>query len=305
MSERAQKFFIPFFAVFLIFGCTKEKEAARSDLPPLKVLSVIGAASRGAPGVELKVNDTVKTGDRIITGDKSMVVLEIPDRSAVRIYENSSFTVRRRDALPGGSAPETQLYLDKGKSLLVIEKLTKGGTIAVRTPTAVASVRGTSFVVAVNADRVAGKAGTTGVKVIRGAVEVRSGERPAEKRVIRDGETVVVSGDAVVEDTKKIPENELMELKKDEKDLGNIIVIKAEKVTIKADKVIIKTGAPPQLKSENAIREYYNKLEEISLDDGSMLVGAVIFQDAASVKIHTVSGVIQVPTQSVKHIRMR
>lgn len=305
MPGYARKIFTPLLAVTIITGCAKEKEAARIDLPPLKVLTVIGTAGLNNPERKLTVNDQLKAGDRIITGDRSMVELLIPDHSAVKIYENSSFVVDRRKALSGGAAPETRMLLDRGKSLLVIDKLSKGGTVSVRTPTSVASVRGTSFVVAVNSDRVAGKPGATDVKVIQGTVEVQTGEGPGVKRFIRDGETVTVSGDAVVEETRKIPEQVLRELKIDAKDLSRAIIIKAEKVTIKAKSVTIKTGPAPVLKSENEIREFYNKLEEISIDDGSMLVGAVIYQDASTVKIHTVNGIIQVPTHSIKNIRMR
>ncbi|MBN1496487.1 MAG: hypothetical protein JXA07_06945 [Spirochaetes bacterium] len=58
------------------------------------------------------------------------------------------------------------------------------------------------------------------------------------------------------------------------------------------------------LNSERAIRIYYHKLEEINLDDGTRLIGAVISQKDGIARIHTVHGVIEVPVKSIKTIRM-
>ena len=64
-------------------------------------------------------------------------------------------------------------------------------------------------------------------------------------------------------------------------------------------------AAAPQLATDGAIRKYYNKLEQVDLDDGTRLVGAVIYQDARIVRIHTVHGIIEVPVSSVRSVRIR
>lgn len=65
-----------------------------------------------------------------------------------------------------------------------------------------------------------------------------------------------------------------------------------------------KTTAP-SLTTDSAIRKYYNKLEQVDLDDGTRLVGAVIYQDAVTVRIHTIHGIIDVPVTSIQRIRIR
>jgi hypothetical protein len=61
---------------------------------------------------------------------------------------------------------------------------------------------------------------------------------------------------------------------------------------------------PRELKTDREIRNFYHKLEEINLDDGTRLVGAVISQDRRTARIHTVHGVIEVPLKSIRNIRM-
>lgn len=66
-----------------------------------------------------------------------------------------------------------------------------------------------------------------------------------------------------------------------------------------------KAAPAPQLTTDSAIRQYYNKLEQIDLDDGTRFVGAVIYQDASAVRIHTVHGIIEIPVTSIKSIRIK
>ncbi|HOT46429.1 MAG TPA: hypothetical protein PLM53_16875 [Spirochaetota bacterium] len=61
----------------------------------------------------------------------------------------------------------------------------------------------------------------------------------------------------------------------------------------------------PDLKTDDQIRQHYNKLEEVHLDDGTRLVGAVIFQDRTTIKVHTIHGVVQLPVTSVQSITVR
>ncbi len=66
-----------------------------------------------------------------------------------------------------------------------------------------------------------------------------------------------------------------------------------------------KQNVIPDLKTDDQIKQYYNKLDEVYLDDGSRLVGAVIFQDRNILRIHTIHGVIQLPVTSVRIIKLR
>jgi hypothetical protein len=61
----------------------------------------------------------------------------------------------------------------------------------------------------------------------------------------------------------------------------------------------------PVLTTDSAIRKYYNKLEQVNLDDGTRLVGAVINQDGSTIRIHTIHGIVDVPVSSIRSIRIR
>ncbi len=66
-----------------------------------------------------------------------------------------------------------------------------------------------------------------------------------------------------------------------------------------------KENAIPNLETDEQIKRYYHKLEEVYLDDGSRLVGAVIYQDNKAMRVHTVHGVIELPVKSVRTIKLR
>jgi hypothetical protein len=66
-----------------------------------------------------------------------------------------------------------------------------------------------------------------------------------------------------------------------------------------------KAAPAPRLSTDSAIRKYYNKLEQVDLDDGTRFVGAVIYQDARTVRIHTVHGIIEIPVTSIRSIRIK
>lgn len=282
-------------------GCKKDKQEAGI----IRVQAVVGNVSINVQGNDARVGALLCPGDRIITGNDSMAIIQIPERSGIKIYENTDFRITAAHIGADGGVMDARFDLGGGRVFLSIEKLAKSRTIAVTTPTAVASVRGTSFMVAVGSAEDGQKEVTTGVSVVDGTVEVTAKNAPKETRTVTEGSAVVMAGNRVAEDTKNIAAGELKELKAQQSEIETSM--KGEPDT-KAKKVKNETAAqsaPPVLKSEQAIKEYYHKLEEVNLDDGSTLVGAVIYQDSRIARIHTTAGVVQIPTGSIVNIRMR
>lgn len=275
-------------------GCVKEKKEAA----PIRLSDKLGTVSLNRPGAEVPVDTVLKIGDRLITGEKSMAMVLLPDSSTIRIFEKSEFTIIKMESAGDEGGADTRLAVDKGRSMFVIEKLARGGRLSVTTPTAVAAVRGTTFTVEVR-----DKNSVTDLKVVRGSVYIEAKDEARVNSLVKDGEMIALSCSAVVDEKKPIPEKKLKELKEEEKSfIKDSEEPEKEEKKEAADKA---KSAPPVLKTEAAIKEYYHKLEEVSMDDGTILVGAVIFQNAAVAKIHTASGIIQVPTGSIKTIRMR
>lgn len=293
-------------AAALSDGCVKEKK----NEGPVTVVGKIGTVSLNAPGNELPINASLSAGDMILTGENSLVTLLFPEHSAVRVYETSVFTISKMGPAGTAAADDTEFAVEKGRALFIISKLAKPDSLRVTTPTAVASVRGTSFVVSVDErkESVAGPA--TGVTVLRGAVHVVVIKRPRVDCLVKEGEMLEVSDTTAPMEPTAIPKKALKELGEEEAALGKMsgrtegTAPEVEKGAAETVKKAAEKPAPV-LKTEKAIKEYYNKLEEVSLDDGTVLVGAVIYQNSSVARIHTPHGIIQVPTGSIKTIRMR
>jgi hypothetical protein len=93
----------------------------------------------------LKFKDDVFVNDRIVTGDRSIARMLLGGKAVVTVRERSSLTITE---LPGKST----IALDSGKVALAVarEKVRPGEEIEVRTPNAVAGVRGTVFIAEVS-----------------------------------------------------------------------------------------------------------------------------------------------------------
>ena len=122
------------------------------------------------PGDEINIDNT------IITGSKSSVDLLYGTSGIVRINENSKVSIA---AIADNQNTNTVVNMDQGKVFAAFSKL-KGGTgFNVKTPTVVASVRGTSF--AVETDTLGAR-----VAVLKGSVKampVKDGEVIENKEI--------------------------------------------------------------------------------------------------------------------------
>ncbi|AVQ11996.1 Sigma factor regulatory protein, FecR/PupR family [Leptospira santarosai] len=158
---------------------------------------------------------SLKTGDKVSTKDKSKVDIQFTDGSAVRISENS---VIEFDALTINSKgnSDTRLALVSGKVFAKVNKASKEDQFSVVTPTAIAGVRGTSFIV----DR--SKTDKAIVKVLDGAVAVAprlvvleglSEEEIAKNENLKKIQQSVASSEIVLE------KNQASVLKADDKSL--------------------------------------------------------------------------------------
>jgi hypothetical protein len=117
---------------------------------------------RGGKPMPVRVSMTCKTGDTLISFKASRVELRYPDNTLLRLDENTSLVLTDRS--PG--KPEPTL-LD-GKTWANVKRIVQGGTgFGVRTPTAVAAVRGTVF-------RVDGADSSSSVRLYEGKVDAAS-----------------------------------------------------------------------------------------------------------------------------------
>src|SRR6516164_5581054 len=136
--------------------------------------NVTAARTSAAQPVALKFKDDVFVNDRVVTGDRSLARLLLGGKAVVTVRERSALTITE---VPGRSTVD----LDSGKVAVAVakDKMRPGEQIEVKTPNAVAAVRGTVFIAEVirstaSADNA--QAGTTAnFYVLPGQVAVTTG----------------------------------------------------------------------------------------------------------------------------------
>jgi hypothetical protein len=112
--------------------------------------------------------EALADGDAVATGEKATAVVGLADGSRLKLRESSRLVL----TLPGPRSPLTEIMLSLGSVFAKAAKQMPGAEFHVRTPTAVAAVRGTQFFTAYGRDH--GKAQDLWLCVNEGAVEVKT-----------------------------------------------------------------------------------------------------------------------------------
>lgn len=138
------------------------------------------AADQAAEGVPADADMPLEAGDRVVTGADGTCEIALDAEHAITLKENSSFTLSKP------AKADTILELTVGSLLAKFSKLLAGQSVKVRTPTAVAAVRGTELGVEVEGSE-------SHVAVFdEGRVEVES--EGGKETLISNQETVVRRG---------------------------------------------------------------------------------------------------------------
>src|SRR5437016_397339 len=125
-------------------------------------------ATRATQPVPLKFKDDVLLQDKIATGEQSLARMLLGGKAVVTVRERSVLTITE---IPGRSTIE----IDSGKFALAVarEKMRPGEEIQIRTPNAVAGVRGTVVITEVErqgAQTTGNPAVVTNFYVLRGTI---------------------------------------------------------------------------------------------------------------------------------------
>jgi len=179
-------------AIAVIPACKKRP----GESPDVTVQFTVGDVSIvSAQGKKpAAVGDPVLYDESIVTGNSSFAELNFGTRGVIRVAENSSVTMA---ALKGSSGPEQVRFdMEKGKIYVIMSKLTKEEDFSIMTPTTLAAIRGTSFMVV--SDPASSK-----IYVLKGKVLVRLAKdgKLAEniEKLLEANRKVVVSEDLVGE----------------------------------------------------------------------------------------------------------
>jgi len=135
-------FIIALLSAMMIFPTCKKKPeqevTVQFSVGDAKIVSASGQkpASSG---------DILSFDDSIVTGKFSVVDLNFGTKGVIRITENSNVKMAMLQAKTG--TEETRFDMRKGKIFVILSKLSKGSNFSIITPTTLAAVRGTSFMV--------------------------------------------------------------------------------------------------------------------------------------------------------------
>lgn len=175
----------------------KETEVSTSRILEAKVTLVIGEAyllrEDNPERIAVKIGTRLKPSDVIITGKKSAVNVIISKRGIFKLKENSR--VSFKDLLVVDDENNvTRLKVTAGKVVLGLKKLAKDSVFEVETPTAVAGVRGTSFLVSVKREDTSAfpyfvkvskdKNIVTKIGVLAGKVEIINPQNPEQRYMV-------------------------------------------------------------------------------------------------------------------------
>ncbi|PJZ85781.1 lipoprotein LipL45 [Leptospira harrisiae] len=165
-----------------------------ADLSAVVVFAVGDSKIQHADQTEEKaqLGALLKSGDNVVTGDNGKVDIQFADGSSIRISPKSAIDFAKL-SMDNSGTTDTQIALVSGKVFAKVNKAKKEDNFTVVTPTAIAGVRGTSFIV----EAAEGKPAK--VKVVEGAVAFAPRVPALEKL-----STEEISGNA---DLKKLQES--------------------------------------------------------------------------------------------------
>lgn len=160
-----------------------------------------------------ELNMVLNQGDLIETGEKSRCNIVIGKDSYVSVKENSKLVLEQLTLNPDGSE-NTDIELKVGKSVINPKKLMKNDNFNVKTPTSVAAVRGTKFVVetepgkkvkvSVVEGKVAFKKRITAVEQVEGNGESANQIVDKINQKLEEDTTIIEANQAAEIDNKKV-----------------------------------------------------------------------------------------------------
>jgi len=303
MAIKTKISFLLFVFLIGIFGCSKspvsEKEEAKKEVEKkrseevsskkdivsleativMKIGKVKVYKSSDGKWENAYVGMKLREADSIKVFKNSSATLKTNSNSIIKLSENTVFALSDFRKVNGKEVNRFDLKL--GKVILRPRKLRPGEVFEVQTPTAVAGVRGTIFLVE------ADKKENTKIAVLEGIVYTK--RRVSLKDIKADKELIEKLQDKIASDVVVIEENQFVEVKK--KDLDRITeelkkAIEQKKLTLEnidlADKVIksIKVekklfGADVMKDFEEFTSEFKDVIGEIKIEKEEELVVSV------------------------------
>lgn len=255
---------------------------------------------RGGASVPVEIKGVAQEGDIFTIGEKSALILQSSDGLVIRFESNT-------EAVMSSITDITmrEISLNKGKVLSSVEKLQKGHGYAVKTPTAVASVRGTQFLTEFT--------GTKSIVAVgKGMVNVKRTAGAADEKLVEKGNSAVVETEKAIVELREVNKVETLELSKLEK---TPVVQEVEKKTPDELKQIFNEIEKTEVEINEQIKEEtgltpeemkakYGRIDVITLYSGRTIQGIIVSR-GESYRVLTTNGPVSIKAKDVRRTDVR
>jgi hypothetical protein len=285
---------------FVAANCGEKKE--QTSLESAKFTYVKGDVL--VSGKPATLGQTVSKDATIEVKNNSMAVLQFASAASITLKANSVLSIANLSKNDSGK-PVIELSQNTGSSF---SKIAKGQSeFSIKTPTAVAGVRGTSF------ELVVGNGKTTQIKLLEGKVQVSKPDATKEEMaaapVVEAGQKVEATAAGVAKPV------EITEAEKSSLQAMNTVeiapasgkVVVPESVekyaTGTAASASLTEAAKPEVKQLTLadIKAKYGRIAKIETKNGKSYVG-YFNQTGANMTIQTVHGQVSIPVASVQKV---
>ncbi|HEY1078730.1 MAG TPA: FecR family protein [Bdellovibrio sp.] len=174
----------------------------------------IESAKKGAS--DAKVGAKIYEGDTVVTGADSRAKIVMSDRNVINVNPDTKLQIAKYENDAASGKKNVEMNLLQGKVRNNVEQTYDGdkNKFQIKTPTAVAGVRGTQFLAGFNPSTQ-----MTSIVTFKGAVTLASigpgGKIIGAPVLVKKGETTTASGGAAPEPPKAMPKEEAKKLDAD------------------------------------------------------------------------------------------
>jgi hypothetical protein len=262
----------------------KKTEQANGTELKVKVSFVIGdvkvKTNLADAGSKPEVGSYLAKNQILITGEKGTADLQFSNGSSLKVKGNSEITMKTLLEKDGKITEE--VTMKKGLIVANINKQKQSDNFHVITPTVIAGVRGTRFLISVNPNE-KNTEDRTRVSVLDGSVgitkhrdEVAMSEEPILILDGNDSAQEMVKGG----DFKKTGITE-----------SDVKIIEGKENEAEENAAVAET--------EESLFAKYGRLEVLSLDGGKKITGVITSMDDNTFKVHTTKGYVDVDRKKV------
>lgn len=193
------KLLLSTFSLFILIGSMNPGLLYKSYTAAIvtKVIQDVKHKSGDSDWIQTKPATQLKTKDLLSTGKRSVAVLKFLDGSILRVRENTTIMIFA-DKKDKGLIKNTKL--ENGKIVFEVNKQSDDDSFIITTPTAVATIRGTSGLVEILDN------GSTLLIVETGVVEIESTGENKETKSVEAGTASIINPDGSIVSTESTEE---------------------------------------------------------------------------------------------------